>query len=110
MIIGIEDFKLKLSKDNQNKLESFFTKAKGVSVFNILLIDTIINIKKEEFSPWFKNLVVNNEAIYIGNGLNQQFTIKLTKTPRYLNDILPDNFGYYIKQGIPYTVKLLEKK
>lgn len=107
-IVGFDGFKSKLDKDRQNKLEELFNKAKELEIFNFVVVDTIANIKKEEFSTWYKNLMVNNEAIYIGNGLSQQFTIKLTKTPRFLNDVLPENFGYYIKQGIPYTVKLVE--
>ena len=69
-----------------------------------------MNIKKEEYNTWYKNYVTNNEAVFVGNGLAQQFTIKLTKSPRYLNETLPEKFGYYIKQGVPYIVKLLEKE
>ncbi len=110
IIYGLQNFKNKLSKEKQDKFDKLFESVKDIECFKYIIVDTIMNIKKEEYNTWYKNYVTNNEAVFVGNGLAQQFTIKLTKSPRYLNETLPEKFGYYIKQGVPYIVKLLEKE
>ena len=77
-------------------------------MFFFLLINTIDKIKKIEFEPWYKSEVNNNFGIYLGNGISEQFTLKLSKTPKYLYDELQDNFGYVIKRGVPIQIKLIE--
>ena len=65
-------------------------------------------IKSIEYEMWYKSAVSNNYGIWIGNGITEQFTMKLSKTPKYLYNDIPENFGYIIKLGIPSLVKLLE--
>ncbi len=108
MFVGFDNFKNKLSKDRQDRFNEFLTLGKNIGIFKFIIVDTIINIKKNEFSDWYKNYVTNNEAIFIGNNLGQQFTIKLTKQPRFLNEELPKGYGYNIRSGIPYIIKLVE--
>ena len=108
VIIGLENFKNKLSSDLKSKIDMFFKKGKITGKINFIFVDSIDKIKSIEYEPWYKECVTNNSGIWIGNGISEQFTLKLSKTPKYLYDELQDNFGYVIKRGVPIQIKLIE--
>lgn len=109
IINGIEAFKTKLSSDNKLKISDFFTKAKDLNILNFVIVDEMDKIKKNEFETWFKAGFNPNEAIWIGDGINDQFTIKpLVRTPE-LKESLDDDFCFILKRGKPLLVKYVKE-
>ena len=72
-------------------------------------IDTVDVFKNIAFEPWYKNNADLSDAIWIGNGLGNQFTIKVTTSSRLLREELPPGFGYIIKKGKANVVKLIKE-
>ncbi len=108
MIVGVEQFLSRLSSDMKLKIDDFMGKSKSHKKLNIIFVDTIDKIKAIEYESWYRGSVSNNNAIWLGNGITEQFSIKLSKTPKQLYDEIPENFGYIIKLGIPTLIKLIE--
>ena len=46
----------------------------------------------------------------MGNGIDSQMSIKLTKITRDLREEIPENFGYVIVKGKPFLIKLISIK
>ena len=107
IIMGISQFKNKLSKDNQEKLEKFMELLKDIRKVSCVIIDTIDNIKQFEYEAWYKSTVTNNYGVWIGDGISDQFTIKLSKNPKYIKEDIGNGFGYSIKKGNPILIKVL---
>lgn len=108
VINGFADFKAKLSPELSNKIDSLFKNGKLTGKISFIFIDTIDKIKSIEYDPWFKECVTVNSGIWIGNGISEQFTLKLTKTTRDLYEPIDNTFGYLINKGVPTLVKLIE--
>jgi len=107
VIVGLSQFRNKLSIENQDRLDNFMTMTKDLRKVSIVIIDTIDNIKQFEYENWYKTVVSNNHGIWIGDGIADQYTLKLSKNPRYIKDEIGNKFGYSVKKGNPIFIKML---
>ena len=107
IIVGFSQFKNKLSPDNQTRLEQFMLMTKDIRKLSCVIVDTIDNIKQFEYESWYKTVVPSNHAIWIGDGISDQYTIKLSKNPKYIKEEIGNRFGYSIKKGNPVLIKVL---
>ena len=46
-------------------------------------------------------------GIWIGDGISDQFTMKLSKNPKYIKEEIGNQFGYSVKKGNPIFIKVL---
>lgn len=83
------------------------TMIKDLRKIAVVIMDTIDNIKQFEYENWYKTVVPSNHGIWIGDGIADQSTIKLSKNPKYIKDEIGNKFGYSIKKGNPIFIKLL---
>ena len=59
------------------------------------------------FESWYKPNVDLSEGIWIGNGIGNQFTLKVTTNSRVLRAEVDPGFGYVIKKGKASLMKLM---
>ena len=64
-------------------------------------------IKNISFEPWYKNSVDLSEGIWLGNGIGNQFTLKVTTASRVLRAEVDPGFGYIIRKGKASLIKLM---
>lgn len=108
IIAGIDKVKVKLSADNKNLFGKMFELGKDLEKYCFLLADSVDKFKKIEYDDWYRNTVNNNRGVWIGDGIANQFAIKLARTSKELYEEIGNKFGYVIERGIPVLVKLLE--
>ena len=109
IIIGIDSFKNRLNDENKNKLNDLFTNGKELGLVNFIIIDSIDKIKKFEFETWFKNCVNLNYGIWIGNGINDQFTMKVNQKTPEMRSQVSDDFCFVINKGKAEFVKYISE-
>ncbi len=107
IIIGID--KIKKELQNSTILSDFFNKISNLEYINNILVDTIDNIKKVEYEAWYSLANDNSNGIWIGNGIADQFTLKLGKTPKEIRDEIGSHFGYSVIKQNPTLIKLIEE-
>lgn len=107
-IIGIDHFRSKLNDDNKNKFGELFTLAKNLGIIEFVLVDSIDKFKKMELESWYKSSISNTDGIWIGNGINDQFSLKVSQKIPYMKEDIPDSFCFVIKRGKPTYVKYVE--
>ena len=108
VIIGLDNFINKLDSDSKNKLESVFTKAKEMEIIDFIFVDNVDKIKRYETESWYKATVNTNEGIWLGNGINDQYTIKVSKRTTETKLDIGNNFCFVVKKGVPVLVKYIE--
>jgi len=106
MIIGVNSFRETLNSTNKSRFGFIIDKAKELGILNYILVDTINNIKKLELENWYKSNFVNSKAIWIGPGINEQYTIKITT--RLRKDIT-EEFALVISKGKATTIKYISE-
>lgn len=109
IIDGISSFMNKISDDNKAKFKDLCSMGKDLGIMNIIIIDSVDNIRKVEAEAWYKNSVNGNDGIWIGNGINEQFSLKVTQRTKELKEELPDNFCFVVNRGKPVLTKLVEE-
>ena len=109
MITGINEFKNKLSDENQNKFDQLFNDDNELRLINFTIIDTTEKIKRFAYDSWFKDNYNSNSGIFLGNGVEDQMLINIGKRIPDMKEDVPYNFGFVIKRGTPSYVKFVEK-
>ena len=104
VITGLGTILKKLSMVDKGKLTAMLGEAKNTKY---IIIDTIDNIKTLSYEAWFKTNTSLSEGIWLGNGIANQFTLKVTTNSRILRAEIEPNFGYVIKKGKAILVKFV---
>ena len=99
MINNISGILNKISPTQKVEITQLLDKIKTTTNIKIVLVDSIDNIKSMNYEPWFKANVNLSEGIWLGNGIANQFTLKVITSSRLLRAELEPNFGYVIKKG-----------
>ena len=107
IIIGLDNLKNRLNDDNKSQFGKVFSDAKDLGIISYIFVDSIDNIKKYEIESWYKNSVNNNSGIWIGNGINDQYTIKYTQKLEEMKMEVPMNFCFVINRGKAEFVKYI---
>ena len=97
----------KLSTIEKGKFTTLISDCKSHNNIKFLLIDTIDVIKSINFEPWYKGNADLAEGVWLGNGIGNQFTLKVTTNARVLRAEVAPGFGYIIHKGKAALIKLM---
>ena len=103
----VNNFLNKLSAIEKGKFTTLITDSKSKGNIKYILIDTIDTIKSINFESWFKPNADLSEGVWLGNGIGNQFTLKVTTNSRVLRQEVAPGFGYIIKKGKAALMKLM---
>ncbi len=106
-LLNINSMLNKLSAIEKGKFTTLITDSKKNGNIKYILVDTIDVIKSINFEPWYKTNVDLSEGIWLGNGIGNQFTIKVTTNSRVLRAEVEPGFGYIINKGKAVLIKLM---
>lgn len=109
IIIGIDSFKGKLSDENKLNFSNFFNDAKELGIVNFILVDSIDRFKKLELEPWYKNCCNNTNGIWVGNGINDQFVLKISQKIEEMKEDISNEFGFVVERGKPAFIKFINR-
>lgn len=107
-ISGLDKLSAKLNPDNKKLLGKMFELGKDLGRYCFILADSVDKFKKIEYDDWYRNTVNNTRGIWVGDGIANQFALKLSKTSKELYDEIGNKFGYAVERGIPVLVKFIE--
>ncbi len=108
IIYGIEAFISSFSTEEQRTLKSIFSNLKNKKDIRIVIADSVSKIKMIEYEDFYKNCVQSMNAIWVGNGMIDQFTIKCSTYNRETRAQIPNDFGYIVDKGNATLIKLLD--
>ena len=101
IITGVNGLLNKISEEQKTKLTDMLTKVASLGTIKV-----IVAIKGLNYETWFKSNAQLSEGIWIGNGISNQFTLKVTTNARLLRAEIDETMGYVIKKGKAVLVKL----
>lgn len=109
IILGFDGLVNRLSQDNKRKLPTLFEKAKDLGIVNFIIMDSIDKYKKLEMESWYKTCANPNDGIWIGPGVNEQYTLKISQRTPELKEQINEEFCFVIRRGRPTLVKYISK-
>ncbi|MBP5678410.1 MAG: type VII secretion protein EssC [Bacilli bacterium] len=107
VLIAINVLLGKLGMEEKTQLTDMIGNSKQKGNIRYIIVDTIDVIKTINFEPWYKGNVDLAEGIWLGNGIGNQFTLKVTTNSRILRQEIDPGFGYIIKKGKAELMKLM---
>lgn len=96
----------RLSADGADKLKVLLEKGENIYNVNFIIGDAGNHIQRFSMEAWYKKHLVGN-GLWIGNGVADQYQIKISRITSELTGNLPQDFGIYAYKGRPRVVKLL---
>ena len=59
------------------------------------------------YENWYKKQITGTEGLWIGDGLTDQYVLKISKLTRELYEEIGTDFGYLCTHGKPQLIKVL---
>lgn len=107
VVIGVDSFLMKMMPETKMVFENLIVNDTLLHTIKFIFIDSIDIFKKLEYDNWYKAIVKSNQGIWLGNGITEQYAIKVAKITRELQADLDEGFGYVVKRGQPVLTKFL---
>lgn len=104
ILAGVEKFK---DLTSSSKLDELMKKIKEVDNANIILLDNSFKLKKFIFEPWYNDLVINTNGIWIGTGAMDQGVIKTADYNKAYSVQLSNDFAWVFKNGKGTLIKTI---
>ena len=106
-MINITNLLSKLSEEDKKKLLTIMEESTKRGNIKFIIIDTVERLKNIIYEPWYKSNVDLAEGIWLGNGLSEQFTLRVNNNSRDLRNEVEPGFGFIIKKGKATLIKLM---
>ncbi|XID94296.1 type VII secretion protein EssC [Paenibacillaceae bacterium WGS1546] len=97
----------RLSEDAQDKLKVMLEKAEAAYRVSFIVSEAVGNLSTMAYDSWFKAKVSLSDGIWLGNGIADQYQLKIGKLTNDLYQEIGDEFGYRLTKGKPTLIKLL---
>ena len=108
IIYGLEAFMATLQGEYQNRFKSFVAGLKSVRNVKFIFADAVGKLKMYEYDDFFKSNVQPINAIWIGSGITDQFTIKSSTYNKQTRSQIENDFGYNVDKGNAKFIKVLD--
>lgn len=110
IITGLNNLLNKMEIVEKTEFTKILDSVKNSAQVRFIIVDTIDGIKTLNYEPWYKNNSNLSEGIWLGNGIANQFTLKVTTNSRILRAEVTPGFGYIIKKGKASLTKMLSNE
>lgn len=107
IINGLDKFMNEIQ--NEKAFSDVLKNADESGKYSFILVEMAKKFKSHEFESWHKNYILTDFGIFVGNGIEDQYTIEISERKRLKNNC-GRSFGYVIKNGMPTLIKLIGMK
>jgi len=107
VIIGMDKFLSALAELGAD-FTGILQKAEELGNYNFIIVDSGNKLKNHEYDDWYKEFVTDDTGIWVGNGIADQYLLKLNKMDSELSTNVGNSYGYAVSEGEPTLVKLID--
>ncbi len=105
--VGYKRLISQLSPDGQEKIGLVLEKAENEYKLHFVICDAVSDISSYSYEEWFKKQISGADGIWIGDGIADQYALKINKLTSELYEEIGDDYGYVLTRSRPTLVKLL---
>lgn len=107
VLVGYKRFISQLTPDGQEKMSLVLLKAEANYKIHFIIVDAVSEFGAYNYQEWFKRQVTGADGIWIGDGIADQYMLKINKITNELYEEIGDEYGYVLNRNRPTLVKLL---
>ena len=107
IIIGFDKF-LEIVEKDDSALTELLKSVEERGLYNFIFVENTKKLKAHEYDTWYRNYIIGDTGIYVGNGIEDQYLISVDTPRKELENSCSKAFGYPIKGGLTMITKLVE--
>lgn len=107
MIVGLKRFYEQLSADGKEKFSILLEKGEAIYKLHFVFVESLTQFNSFAYDGWFKRHITGTEGLWIGDGVADQYVLKISKVTSELYDEIGPAYGYVLNRSRPTLVKLL---
>lgn len=107
VITGLQTIINSLSPEGKDKLSTLLEKAELSYNIRFILCGTAKEMTSFTMASWYKRHINENGGLWVGDGIADQYVLKVGKLTNSLYSEIPPHFGYIVKRGKPVLAKLI---
>ena len=107
VLVGYKRFLSQLSADAQEKLRLVLLKSEANYKQHFILVDALSEFNSINYEDWYKKQINGADGVWIGDGMADQYMLKVNKITNELYEEIGDEYGYLLNRNRFTLVKLL---
>mgnify|MGYP003266128812 CR=1 FL=1 len=107
VITGLQSIFASLSEQGKDELNTLLEKAELHYNARFILCDSPKEISAFSGTTWYRRHISSSDGLWIGDGIADQYVLKIGKLNSSLYSEVPPHFGYLVKRGKPTLLKLI---
>lgn len=107
LIVGFKRLVEQLTDDGKEKLSILLAKAENFYKLHFVIAEAVSSISSFSYDEWYKRHVNGSEGLWIGDGIADQYTLKISKVTNELYEEIGSDYGYSVIRNKPTLLKLL---
>ena len=107
VIIGLKKMFDKLSDQGREKLGLILLKDEAIYKLHFVIAESLSNFSSMNYDDWYKKQITGTEGIWVGDGVADQYMLKIGKLNNELYEEVGTEYGYVFNRGKYTLVKLL---
>ena len=108
LITGLQLILDSLSDAGRDQLVTLLEKGEPEYGIRVVLCDSVKGLSGCAGSAWYRRQVSGTDGVWVGDGISDQYALKVGKVSSSLYADLPPHFGYVVRRGRPVLCKLLQ--
>lgn len=107
IVYGVAELFEGLSESANEKLSALLEKGESAYQVHFILFESASRLSPYAYENWFKKHVSLSDGIWIGNGISDQYQLKIAKLTSEMYQEIGDDYGYLLHKGKATLMKLL---
>lgn len=107
VIVGFKRLYEQLTSDGKEKLEILLEKAEYFYKFHFIIVDSLTQFNTYVYDSWYKCHITGGDGLWIGDGVADQYLLKLSKITSELYEEIGVEYGYLLTRNKYSLLKLL---
>ena len=106
-ITSLDKVKDALSERGKEMFGLILEKGQAAYKINIILADELRTLQLVRYESWFKEHITGCDAIWVGNGVNDQYLVQINSNAEITREAISDEFAFVVKSGRADKIKVL---
>lgn len=107
ILYGVREIFNRLSEDGKDKLHVLLENGRSIYKTHFIMIDTVNGYNEFNYQKWYKDNITQSEGIWLGDGLADQYFLKVSKMTREYYEEIGPSYGYLLVHNKPTLMKVL---
>lgn len=104
---GFKHFYEMLSDDGKDKMKLVLEKSESIYKQHFVIAECSAKFGEFTYEEWYKRQIHGSEGLWIGNGITDQYLLKINKLTNELYEEVESGYGYIFARNRPVHIKLL---